>query len=127
MTTHECNFVEEKEPDGRLILGPCIECDMPAAEAIKELSTTKELLKETQDNRNDAWEQVAQLQARVEEYKNVAEKLDNLHQQYRDKAEAYEKVLEDVINTEWPVSVNIKDVCRATLRTHKGESNDPKN
>ena len=31
---HECTFVEEQEPSGRLILGPCLSCGLPAMEAI---------------------------------------------------------------------------------------------
>lgn len=27
---YECNFVEEQEEDGRLIVGPCIVCGIPA-------------------------------------------------------------------------------------------------
>ena len=65
MGNHECNFVEEQEPDGRLILGPCIECGIPAAEAMKEFSTTKELLRETQDNRNKAWSTVTALEQKL--------------------------------------------------------------
>lgn len=38
-------FVEEQEPNGRLILGPCIECGMPALEA---LEACKKLLVETE-------------------------------------------------------------------------------
>ena len=36
MSEHECNFVEEQEPEGRLILTPCIECGVSAADAIKD-------------------------------------------------------------------------------------------
>lgn len=47
---HECNFVEEQEPEGRLNLGPCIECGIPALEAIKradlELSKLRALCRE---------------------------------------------------------------------------------
>lgn len=51
---HEHNFVEEMEDSGipeqnRKILGPCLECGLPAAEAIKkaqqELSDLRELEK----------------------------------------------------------------------------------
>lgn len=65
---------------------------------------------------------------------SMMDKLNDIHEHVRKihlenaqlqaRVEAYERVLEDVINTEWPVSVNIKDMCRATLRTHKGESHD---
>ena len=36
MTDHECTFVEEQEPSGRLILGPCLECGVAAIEAMAD-------------------------------------------------------------------------------------------
>ncbi len=71
MIEHECNFVEEREPEGRLILGPCIECGIPAAEAIKEFSTTKEILRETQENRNKAWVEVNRLTTLLAHYQEA--------------------------------------------------------
>lgn len=41
MSEHECVFPEEQEPEGRLILAPCLECGTPALEAIKEAATLK--------------------------------------------------------------------------------------
>jgi hypothetical protein len=35
--THECVFVEEQEPSGRLILPPCLVCGLPAMEALEQL------------------------------------------------------------------------------------------
>jgi hypothetical protein len=34
---HECVFVEEQEPSGRLILPPCIVCGMTAMDSLNEL------------------------------------------------------------------------------------------
>lgn len=35
--THECVFVEEQEPAGRLILPPCIVCGLSAMDALEQL------------------------------------------------------------------------------------------
>lgn len=35
--THECVFVEEQEPSGRLVLPPCIVCDLSAMDALEQL------------------------------------------------------------------------------------------
>jgi hypothetical protein len=35
--THECRFVEEQEPSGRLILGPCLVCGLSALDAMDQL------------------------------------------------------------------------------------------
>lgn len=35
--THECVFVEEQEPNGRLILGPCIVCNLSAMDALTQV------------------------------------------------------------------------------------------
>ena len=32
----ECTFVEEQEPSGRLIVGPCLGCGTPAMTALAE-------------------------------------------------------------------------------------------
>lgn len=40
MSEHVCTFVEEAEPTGRLILGPCLECGTTAFDALKQ---TREL------------------------------------------------------------------------------------
>jgi hypothetical protein len=37
MSEHECVFVEEQEPSGRLILPPCIVCDLSAMDALEQL------------------------------------------------------------------------------------------
>lgn len=37
---HECVFVEEQEPSGRLVLPPCIVCELPALDALQQLRTT---------------------------------------------------------------------------------------
>lgn len=50
---HECLFVEEQEPNGRLIIGPCIECELPAAEAINIARKKIEALKT--DNERFLW------------------------------------------------------------------------
>lgn len=34
---HECVFVEEQEPSGRLILPPCIVCGLAAMDALEQL------------------------------------------------------------------------------------------
>lgn len=34
---HECVFVEEQEPNGRLVLPPCIVCNLSAMDAIEQL------------------------------------------------------------------------------------------
>lgn len=34
---HECVFVEEQEPSGRLILPPCIVCGMAVLDALEQL------------------------------------------------------------------------------------------
>ena len=34
---HECVFVEEQEPSGRLILPPCLVCGMAAMDALEQL------------------------------------------------------------------------------------------
>ena len=35
---HECVFVEEAEPNGRLILPPCLICGFTAMDALEQLS-----------------------------------------------------------------------------------------
>lgn len=35
--THECVFVEEQEPSGRLILPPCLVCGLTALDALEQL------------------------------------------------------------------------------------------
>jgi hypothetical protein len=37
MSAHECVFVEEQEPSGRLILPPCIVCGTTAMDALDQL------------------------------------------------------------------------------------------
>lgn len=44
VTEHECVFVEEQEPSGRLILPPCIVCGLAAMDALEQM-------KEEQDGR----------------------------------------------------------------------------
>lgn len=34
--THECRFVEEREPSGRLVLGPCLVCGLTAMDALAQ-------------------------------------------------------------------------------------------
>ncbi len=34
---HECRFVEEQEPEGRLVLGPCLTCGLSAMDAMEQL------------------------------------------------------------------------------------------
>jgi len=41
---HECLFAEEQEPDGRLILVPCLGCGTPAMEAIKHAKNIEKRL-----------------------------------------------------------------------------------
>lgn len=41
---HECVFVEEEEPSGRLILPPCLVCGTAAAEAVGLLKDTLRVL-----------------------------------------------------------------------------------
>ena len=36
MSEHKCVFVEEREPSGRLIVGPCLECNLSAFDALKQ-------------------------------------------------------------------------------------------
>lgn len=36
-TEHECIFPEEREPEGRLILAPCLTCGTPAVDALAQL------------------------------------------------------------------------------------------
>lgn len=36
---HECVFIEEQEPSGRLILPPCIICGLTALDALEQLNT----------------------------------------------------------------------------------------
>lgn len=37
MTDHECVFVEEQEPSGRLVLPPCIVCGVAAMDALESV------------------------------------------------------------------------------------------
>lgn len=37
MSEHECVFVEEQEPSGRLVLPPCIVCGTTAMDALDQL------------------------------------------------------------------------------------------
>ena len=43
-TAHECVFVEEQEPSGRLVLPPCIVCGTPAMDALDQLRGKQEPL-----------------------------------------------------------------------------------
>lgn len=38
MTDHECVFVEEQEPSGRLVLPPCLTCGLTAMDALETLT-----------------------------------------------------------------------------------------
>lgn len=40
-TTHDCVFVEEEEPSGRLVLPPCIICGCTALSALEQLAGGK--------------------------------------------------------------------------------------
>lgn len=53
MKKHECNFVEEQEPSGRLILGPCLICNVSAADAIKLAGEKIEKLHSSLDSIRD--------------------------------------------------------------------------
>ena len=41
---HTCTFVEEREPSGRLIVGPCLGCTKPAFSALADAQATVEAL-----------------------------------------------------------------------------------
>jgi hypothetical protein len=41
---HDCTFVEEQEQSGRLILGPCLECGLPAMEIAEQLRQYKDIV-----------------------------------------------------------------------------------
>lgn len=43
---HEHRFVEEQEPEGRLILGPCLICDLSAMDAMEALRLERDKLQE---------------------------------------------------------------------------------
>lgn len=43
MSTHECVFPEEQEPSGRLILAPCLTCDLTALDALAQLRDEVEM------------------------------------------------------------------------------------
>lgn len=43
---HECLFSEEQEPEGRLILTPCLQCGTSAFEALKTAKSENERIKE---------------------------------------------------------------------------------
>lgn len=49
MAEHECLFPEEREPNGRLILGPCLTCETPAVDAIAQLKRELAITQTTQD------------------------------------------------------------------------------
>jgi hypothetical protein len=36
VSAHECSFPEEREPSGRLILGPCLRCGTSAMDALAD-------------------------------------------------------------------------------------------
>lgn len=42
-TTHECVFPEEQEPSGRLILAPCMVCNLSAMDALEQLRSEVEM------------------------------------------------------------------------------------
>ena len=46
---HECTFAEEEEPSGRLILGPCLECSLPAMEIAQQLAEIRVKLAAAED------------------------------------------------------------------------------
>ena len=70
MTEHECVFVEEQEPSGRLVLPPCIVCDTSAMDAIAQLRAA--------EAERDQWK---------ESFTQAAERGDAAHQR-REAAEA---------------------------------------
>jgi hypothetical protein len=37
---HECVFIEEQEPSGRLVLPPCIVCGYTAMDALEQLAVS---------------------------------------------------------------------------------------
>ena len=41
LSAHECVFVEEREPNGRLITGPCLTCGRSAFDAVEKLATVR--------------------------------------------------------------------------------------
>jgi hypothetical protein len=43
---HECQFPEEQEPSGRLILTPCLECGLSAFDALKQREVENKALRE---------------------------------------------------------------------------------
>lgn len=55
---HICTFVEEREPSGRLIVGPCLGCTKPAFSALADAQAQIEALQA----------QVKALQDKVDEY-----------------------------------------------------------
>lgn len=46
---HECVFVEEQEPNGRLILPPCIVCDFTAMDALAQFESDLRIARYTTD------------------------------------------------------------------------------
>ena len=40
---HECVFIEEEEPSGRLILPPCIVCGLPAIQALVQVKAQHDI------------------------------------------------------------------------------------
>lgn len=44
MAYHDCAFIEEREPSGRIIVGPCIVCGKSASAALATLRTEFEKL-----------------------------------------------------------------------------------
>lgn len=53
MSEHECVFVEEQEPSGRLVLPPCLVCGLAAMDAMGRLQAERERLRVLQA---EAWE-----------------------------------------------------------------------
>lgn len=53
-SVHECVFVEEQEPEGRLILPPCLVCGCTAMDALNSLRV--EAKREALSEAADAWQ-----------------------------------------------------------------------
>ena len=47
---HEHRFPEEQEPSGRLILGPCLICDLSAMDALNEMYEALRFICTTNDS-----------------------------------------------------------------------------
>jgi hypothetical protein len=52
---HEHMFVEEREPSGRLIVGPCIVCGMSAADALDALKRERDMFEEDRRRAQAEW------------------------------------------------------------------------